>query len=76
MISKLLERQGPGPLPPPPSSEYLSENLAPRMLAVDGIIFGLALLCVILRVYVRALMLKTFGIDGESTSSGACHRFD
>lgn len=73
MVSKLFVRQGPGPLPPPPSPEYLNENLAPRMLAVDGTLFGLALLCVVLRVYVRAFMLKTLGIDGESASAGACH---
>lgn len=65
MAFKLHTRQGPGPLPPPPPQEYLNENLAPRMLAVDGTLFGLAVLCVLLRVYVRAGMLKTFGIDGE-----------
>jgi hypothetical protein len=59
----LSPRQAP-PLPPPPSKEYLEENLAPRMLAVDGTIFGLAILCVLLRIYVRAIVLKTVGIDG------------
>ena len=65
MISRLHGRQASGPLPPPPPTEYLNENLAPRMLAIDGILFVLALICVLLRVYVRAIMLKTFGIDGE-----------
>jgi hypothetical protein len=35
------------------------------MLAIDGILFGLAMICVLLRVYVRAIMLKTLGVDGE-----------
>ena len=65
MVLQLHARQAPGALPPPPSQEYLDENLAPRMLAVDGTLFGLAMLCVSMRVYVRAVMLKTFGIDGE-----------
>jgi hypothetical protein len=65
MISVVHARQAPGPLPPPPSTEYLNEDLAPRMLAIDGILFGLAMICVLLRVYVRAIMLKTLGVDGE-----------
>ena len=40
--------------------------MAPRMLAVDETLFRLALLCVLVRVYVRAIMLKTFGTDGVS----------
>ena len=66
MVVDLYARQSTGALPPPPPQEYLQENLAPRMLAVNGTLFGLALLCVVLRVYVRAFMLKTFGVDGES----------
>lgn len=61
---RLHARQDPGSLPPPPSQEYLNENLAPRMLAIDGTLFGLAMICVFLRVYVRAFLLKTFGLDG------------
>ncbi|KZM21875.1 hypothetical protein ST47_g6996 [Ascochyta rabiei] len=63
MVVELFTRQGPGPLPPPPPQEYLDENLAPKMLAVDGCFFGMAVLFVLLRVYVRAVLLKTFGID-------------
>ncbi|KAF2024509.1 hypothetical protein EK21DRAFT_94032 [Setomelanomma holmii] len=62
MAVTLLARQAP-PMPPRPPQEYLDENLAPKMLAVDGTIFGLAMLCVLLRIYVRAVMLKTFGVD-------------
>jgi hypothetical protein len=63
MAVHLLARQAP-PATPPPPQEYLDENLAPQMLAVDGTIFGLAMLCVLMRIYVRAIMLKTFGVDG------------
>lgn len=64
MVAQLLSRQESAPLPPPPTQAYLEENYAPRMLAVDGTLFGLALLCVLLRVYTRVFMLKTFGTDG------------
>lgn len=64
MVVDLVRRQGfGGPLPPPPPQEYLDENLAPAMLAVIGSLFGLAMLSFLLRVYVRTVMLKTFGID-------------
>lgn len=51
-------------LPPPPPQEYLDETYAPQLLAVDGTMYGLAMLCVLLRIYVRVVMLKTFGLDG------------
>jgi hypothetical protein len=41
MVVRTLRRQA------PPSSQYLDGNIAPRMLAVDGTFFGLAMLCVI-----------------------------
>lgn len=50
-------------LPPPPPQEYLDETYAPQLLAVDGTMYGLAMLCVLLRIYVRVVMLKTFGLD-------------
>jgi hypothetical protein len=74
MAVHLPPRQAPL-LPPPPSKEYLEENLAPRMLAVDGTIFGMAMLCVVLRIYVRVVMLKTFGIDGMCLSPLMFFRF-
>lgn len=52
-------------LPPPPSHEYLEENIAPQMLAIVGTSVAIAVICVFLRIYVRACMLKNFGIDGE-----------
>lgn len=73
MSSRLQARQAPPPLPPPPPPEHLDENLAPRLLAIDGTLFGLALLCVLLRVYVRVVMLKTFGFDGGLAITRLCH---
>jgi hypothetical protein len=64
MVVDLVRRQGfGGPLPPRPLQEYMDENLAPAMLAVVGSLFGLAMICVLLRIYVRTMMLKTLGID-------------
>jgi hypothetical protein len=63
MAAGLLSRQESGPLPPPPPKAYLDEDLAPAMLAVQSTLFGLAMLCVLLRMYVRAVILKTFGAD-------------
>jgi hypothetical protein len=64
MNAVLIARQeGPPPPPPRPSQAYLDENMAPEMLAVNGTLFALAMTCVLMRVYVRAFMLKTFGID-------------
>lgn len=51
----------PGPRPP---QAYLDETFAPKMLAVDGSLYALAMTCVLMRIYVRVFMLKTFGIDG------------
>jgi hypothetical protein len=64
MVVDLVRRQGfGGPLPPRPPQEYMDEDLAPAMLAVVGSLFGLAMICVLLRIYVRTMMLKTLGID-------------
>lgn len=55
-----------GPLPPPPPQSYLEEDQAPQMLAVGGVVFSLAMLCVVACCYVRVAMLKMFGVDGMS----------
>lgn len=62
---ELSVRQVPELLPPPPSKAYLEESYAPKMLAVVGTLFGLAMISVLLRVYVRTTILKTFGVDGK-----------
>ncbi|KAF1838094.1 hypothetical protein BDW02DRAFT_51514 [Decorospora gaudefroyi] len=58
----LVPRQAPAP-PPPPSPEYMAENQGPRLMAVEGPLFALSTLAVLLRFYVRIFMLKTFGWD-------------
>ena len=65
--SEIVARQGPPPMGPPPPAAYLEENGGPKMLAVIGTFYGLATLTVLLRVYVRAFMRKSFGVDGMFT---------
>lgn len=61
----LVSRQtGGAPSTPLRSPEYLAENLAPRLLAVTGSLFALAMITVFLRFYVRIFMMKIFGWDG------------
>ena len=43
--------------------DYLSYTVAPRLLAIEGTLTGLAVFAFILRVYVRASMLRIFGTD-------------
>ena len=64
MFFELSARQAPELPPPPPSKAYLEESYAPKMLAVVGTLFGLAMISVLLRIYVRTTILKTFGVDG------------
>jgi hypothetical protein len=45
-----------GPLPP-------NDSNAPALLAIVGTFAGLAILSVLLRLWVRCVMLKTFGAD-------------
>ncbi|KAG9194707.1 hypothetical protein G6011_04742 [Alternaria panax] len=48
---------------PARSPEYMAENQAGRLLAVEGSLFALSTIAVLLRFYVRVFMLKTFGWD-------------
>jgi hypothetical protein len=64
----LTQRQGP-PTGPPPSIEYMAENDGPKLLAISCTLFGVAMVTVILRFYVRIFVLRMFGIDGWSSSS-------
>jgi hypothetical protein len=57
-------RQFGGPEVPPRSPEYMAENLAPRLLAVEGSLFALSMTALLMRFYVRIFMLKMFGWDG------------
>ncbi|PMD44631.1 hypothetical protein L207DRAFT_579565 [Hyaloscypha variabilis F] len=59
----LLPRQPPpGPMPAL-SPEFLAENNGPRIIIITSTITGISFLVVFLRVYVRAVMLKTVGSD-------------
>lgn len=49
---------------PPPSPEYMAENYGPKLLAIDLTLFGVAMITVVMRFYVRIFTLKTFGWDG------------
>jgi hypothetical protein len=48
-----------------PPRQYLEENLAPCMLIAHSKIFVLVVLCIVLRIYVRVALLKTFGVNGK-----------
>ena len=56
------------PAGPPPSPEYLAWDIGPKLLAIDLTLFGIAMMTVFMRLYVRVFMLKMFGIDGKSTN--------
>ncbi|KAF2710711.1 hypothetical protein K504DRAFT_345816, partial [Pleomassaria siparia CBS 279.74] len=51
------------PTAPTMSPEYLAWNIGPKLLAIDCTLFGLAMVIVILRFYVRIFILKIFGMD-------------
>jgi hypothetical protein len=61
----LISRQSGGQPGPPRSPSYLAENIAPRLLAVEGTLFTVAMSAVLMRFYVRIFMLKMFGWDGK-----------
>jgi hypothetical protein len=61
----LVARQFGGPPMPPRSPEYLAENIAPRLLAVECSLFALSMSAILMRFYVRTFMLKMFGWDGK-----------
>jgi hypothetical protein len=63
MEHQLVSRQFGGPPMPQRSLEYLAENIAPRLLAVEGTLFAVAMTAVFMRFYVRIFILKTFGWD-------------
>lgn len=62
MGSELVARQD--ALPPPPPAAYLEETDGSKLMAVTATLFSLAMVTVVLRVYVRAVMRKSFGLDG------------
>ena len=58
-------QEGGPPMMPARSPEYMAENQAGRLLAVEGSLFALSTTAIMLRFYVRIFMLKTFGWDGK-----------
>lgn len=69
----LFSRQEEGPPPMPPRSpEYMAENIAPQLMAVEGPLFALSMTAVLMRFYVRGVMLKTFGWDDAMMAIAAC----
>ncbi|KAF2002055.1 hypothetical protein P154DRAFT_431759 [Amniculicola lignicola CBS 123094] len=48
---------------PPPTPEYIAFNNSPEIIAITGSFFAAAAAIVLLRVYVRVVMLKVFGAD-------------
>ncbi|KAH7395060.1 hypothetical protein DE146DRAFT_633419 [Phaeosphaeria sp. MPI-PUGE-AT-0046c] len=69
----LFSRQFPGAPPSPPRSpEYLAENIAPRLLAIEITLFTLSICAILMRFYVRIFMLKMFGWDDWMMVISAC----
>lgn len=49
--------------PPAPTPELPDDSNAGKLLALNGAFAGVALLVVILRIFARRVILKTFGVD-------------
>jgi hypothetical protein len=63
----LLPQQVPPPMPVL-SPEFLAEDHGTRIIIVTAVITGVSFLVVFLRVYVRAVMLKTVESDDFTVS--------
>lgn len=48
---------------PPLTPEYLAFDHSRKILSITGVFTGVALVTVVSRVYVRAAMLRVFGLD-------------
>jgi hypothetical protein len=64
----LLPRQAAPPPLPMLSPEFLAEDHGTRIIIITATITGVSFLAVFLRVYVRAVMLKTVGWDDYTVS--------
>jgi hypothetical protein len=64
----LLSRQAAPPPQPMFSPEFLAEDHGTRIIIITATITGVFFLAVFLRVYVRAVMLKTVGWDDDMVS--------
>ncbi|KAF2228225.1 hypothetical protein BDZ85DRAFT_187943 [Elsinoe ampelina] len=62
--AQLVARQGPPPTPGPPrSAEYLAESHASNILGLIGFFTVAIIITMILRLYVRKVLLKSVGSD-------------
>jgi len=61
-ISRIIARQAEGDPGIPSALEKDIEDNTKQLLAVVGSLYGLALLAVLLRVWVRTRILKSFGM--------------
>jgi hypothetical protein len=60
LISTLIARQADGPGVPPTPEGDLEDNTT-SLLAIVGTLYGLALLAMLMRAWVRIRMIKAFG---------------
>jgi hypothetical protein len=60
LISTLIARQADGPGVPPAPEGDLEDNTT-SLLAIVGTLYGLALLAMLMRAWVRIRMIKAFG---------------
>jgi hypothetical protein len=59
--STLIARQAGGPGVPPSTPEADLEDNTASLLAIVGTLYGLALLAMLMRAWVRIRMIKAFG---------------
>jgi hypothetical protein len=62
LTSTLTARQAGGPDVPTTPEEDLEDNTA-SLLAIVGTLYGLALLAMLMRAWVRIRMIKAFGVQ-------------
>jgi hypothetical protein len=61
LTSTLIARQAGGPGVPPSTPEADLEDNTASLLAIVGTLYGLALLAMLMRAWVRIRMIKAFG---------------
>lgn len=59
----ILPRQGGPPQMPPMTPEFLAYNNKDPIIIIPAVFTALAFVVTMMRVYVRAVMLRVFGVD-------------
>ena len=59
----MSQAQGDDVLPVVPQDSPPDDSMASRLLAMNAVLAFFALVTVCLRLYIRCIMLKTFGMD-------------